>query len=172
MIVHIFVTHDKALGGFDMKFEVRQITDPNDPVIETVSRWICDWWGEEQDPDQMRDYYKRSVFNERLPQTFVAYADDRPVGTFQFGMGDIFVRPDLYPWLKHVYIAPEFRGNGFAAEMMKFASAKIKEMDFENFYLFTHLENFYENFGWEFVELFRSYDHEPDVQRMYKFCFK
>lgn len=153
-----------------MNFEVRQILDPEDPVLETVSRWICDWWEEKREFNQIRDYYKRSIFKDRLPQTFVAYKDDGvPVGTFQLGMGDIFVRPDLYPWLKHVYVCPEYRGNGYAAEMMKVASQRIKALKFDNFYLFTHLNGFYEQFGWEFVELFESYDHEPNMQRMYKF---
>ena len=151
-----------------MAFEVRKITDPADPVLETVTGWICDWWGEDQDPNQMRDYYKRSAFADRLPHTYVGYADGVPVGTFQFGMGDIFVRPDLYPWLKHVCVAPEFRGKGYAEEMMKFASEEIRKMDFDDFYLFTHLVGFYEKFGWEFVETFEGYA-DYGVQRMYKF---
>ena len=150
-----------------MKFEVKQIIDPNDPVIETVVNWICEWWGPQQDPDQMKDYYKRSVFQDRLPQTYVGYADGIPVGTFQFGMGDIFVRPDIYPWLKHVCVAPEHRGKGYAAEMMRFAVAKIKELDYDDFYLFTHLNGFYEKFGWKFIEEFNGYA-EYGIQRLYK----
>lgn len=151
-----------------MGFEVRKITDSCDPVLETVAEWICDWWGENQDPDQMRDYYRRSAFEERLPHTYVGYADGVPVGTFQFGMGDIFVRPDLYPWLKHVYVAPQFRGKGYAAEMMKYASEEIRKMKSDDFYLFTHLEGFYEKYGWEFVETFEGYG-DYGIQRMYKF---
>ena len=151
-----------------MKFEIKKITDSADPVLETVTKWICDWWGPEQNYEEMRDYYKRSVFDERLPHTYVGYADGIPVGTFQFGMGDIFVRPDLYPWLKHVCVAPEFRGNGYAAEMMKFASEEIQKMAFDDFYLFTHLEGFYEKFGWTFVETFQGYA-DYGVQRMYVF---
>ncbi len=151
-----------------MSFEVRKIIEPSDPVLETVTKWICDWWGPEQNPDQMRDYYRRSVFDDRLPQTYVGYADEIPVGTFQLGMGDIFVRPDLYPWLKHVCVAPEYRGKGYAAEMMKYASEEIRKMHFDRFYLFTHLEGFYEKFGWDFVETFQGYA-EYGIQRMYKF---
>lgn len=153
-----------------MNFEVRQITDPHDPVLETVTVWICDWWGEEQDPDQMKDYYKRSVFEVRLPRTYVAYVDGVPVGTFQFGMGDIFVRPDVYPWLKHVYVAPEHRGKGYAAAMMRSAADEIRKMEYGEFYLFTHLEGFYEKFGWEFIEIFEGYA-DYGIQRLYKFKF-
>ena len=151
-----------------MSFEVKKITDPDDPVLETVVKWICDWWGEAQDPDQMRDYYKRSVCKDKLPYTYVGFADGVPVGTFQFGMGDIFVRPDLYPWLKHVCVAPEFRGNGYSAEMLKFAAEEIRKMNFDEFYLFTHHVGLYEKFGWEFVEIFNGYE-DYGLQRMYKF---
>jgi GNAT superfamily N-acetyltransferase len=115
----------------------------------------------------MKDYYKRSVNEDRLPRTYVGYADGKPVGTFQFGMGDIFVRPDIYPWLKHVYVAPGFRGKGYAAKMMEFAVTEIRNMDFDEFFLFTHLNGFYEKFGWEFIETFEGYA-EYGVQRLYK----
>lgn len=153
------------------KFEIRQITNPDDPVLETVSKWICDWWGETQtyEQERMQAYYRRSVFSDRLPQTFVAFKDDEPVGTFQFGMGDTFVRPDLYPWLKHVYVVPEYREMGCASEMMEHAVDMMLLSGSKCFYLFTHLNGFYERFGWEFVELFESYDPDLGIQRMYAF---
>jgi len=154
-----------------MNFEIRQITNADDPVLETVSRWIYEWWGESQDYmlEQMTAYFRRSVFEDRIPQTYVAYKDGEPVGTFQFGMSDTFVRPDLYPWVKNVYVVPEHRGNGCASEMMKLAAQKIREMDIEDFYLFTHLEGYYEQFGWKFVELFDTCEPGLGVQRMYRF---
>jgi len=151
-----------------MGFEVKRIVDTDDPVLVTVTKWICDWWGPEQDPEQMYDYYKRSVFEERLPQTYVGFADGVPVGTFQFGMGDIFVRPDVYPWLKHVCVAPEYRGKGYAAMMMRYAADEIRKMDFTCFYLFTHLTGFYEKFGWEYIETFQGFA-DYGMQRLYVF---
>lgn len=154
-----------------MSFEIRQVVTPDDPVLTDISEWICNWWEEtsEYEKNRMLAYYKRSVFKNRLPQTFVALKDGKAVGTFQFGMGDTFVRPDLFPWLKHVYVIPEHRKQGCASEMMKFASERIRNSGYECFYLFTHLNGFYERFGWSFTELFESYDPDLGVQRMYTF---
>ena len=52
--------------------------------------------------------------------------------------------------------------------MMKYASDQIRNMHFDVFYLFTHLEGFYEKFGWEFIETFQGYG-DYGVQRMYTF---
>lgn len=156
------------------EYEIRQITDPEDPVLNEISRWICDWWEEteEYEKERMHAYYSHSVFSDRLPQTYAAFEGGEAVGTFQLGMGDTFVRPDLYPWLKHVYVVPEHRNQGCASAMMEYASKKISSMEYDNFYLFTHLEDFYERFGWEFIELFESYDPDLGIQRMYTFKTK
>lgn len=158
---------DSEVNGY----KIRQITDPKDPILNIISNWICDWWEESEayEKERMLEYYKHSVLYEKLPQTYVAYKGEQAVGTFQFGISDIFIRPDLYPWLKNVYVVPEHRCNGCATAMLEYAVAKMCTSQYECFYLFTHLEGFYERFGWKFIERFNSYELDMGFQRMYIF---
>lgn len=155
-----------------MEFKIRQIIDSDDPVLETVCKWIFQWWEENDavEQEKIRATYKRSVFEDRIPQTYVAYYDGVPVGTFQLAMADnnASVRPDVYPWLKNVYVIPEFRSRGCAGKMMEYAVEKINKLGQKKFFLFTHLVGFYEQFGWEFVEVFDTCDPWLKQQRLYK----
>lgn len=155
-----------------MDFEIRQITDPNDPALDTICQWIFQWWEEDDENEQnkIKAAYSRSVFENRIPQTYIASADGVPVGTFQFAMSDnsAVVRPDVYPWIKNVYVIPECRNLGYASRMMEFAVQRIKEQNIKEMYLFTHLVGFYERFGWKFVETFDTCDPWLKEQRLYK----
>lgn len=153
--------------------EVIKITDPNDPILDTLSQWIYQWWGKDQHyvPEQMKAHFQRSVFENRLPQTFAALKDGVPVGCFQFSMSDTFVRPDLFPWIKNVYVDHPHRGQGIAKEMLAAAVEYAKSIGLSELYLFTHLIGFYEQFGWEFQETFDTMVPETGVQRLYKNTF-
>lgn len=148
--------------------KVVQITDPADPALDSYTDWIYTWWGKEQNfsRQQMKENLQRSVFADRLPQTYVAYLGDEPVGGFQFAMSDCYVRPDVYPWIKNVYVDHPYRGRGFAGQMLRTAVEQVKKQNMESMYLFTHLNGFYEQFGWEYLEDFET--HLPmGVQRLY-----
>lgn len=151
------------------KFKVVQITDGNDSSLDIMSRWIYDWWGKDQGrtQPQIRDYYGRAVFKDRLPQTFAAFDGDTLVGGFQFAMEDCYVRPDIYPWIKNVYVDESMRGRGYSGLMLEAAVKYAGEAGIRELSLFTHMEGFYEKYGWEFVETFDTHVAGIGVQRLY-----
>lgn len=151
------------------KTEIVKIIDPQDPVLETIAQWMYVWWGKEQNfsLEQIKAYYQRAVFADRLPQTFVLMSDGKPAGTFQFAMSDVFVRPDLYPWIKYVYVDPAYRGCGYGRKLVQEAVEQAKRMELKHVYLFTHLVGYYEKFGWKFIEEFETYVPFLGTQRMY-----
>lgn len=149
--------------------KVVRITDGEARVLDTVSSWIYSWWGREQgfSQQQIREHYRHAVCENRPPQTFVAYIDDEPVGTFQFGMEDSYVRPELYPWIKNVYVPEELRGRGYGETMLETVGDFVSDTDIEQLYLFTHMTGFYEKHGWRFIEEFETYKPTLGRQRLY-----
>ena len=60
-------------------------------------------------------------------------------------------RQDLYPWLASLYITPEHRGKGIGTELQKFLVQYSKGLGYNEIFLYTDLEGYYERTGWKFV---------------------
>lgn len=134
---------------------IHQITNQTDPALPLIIQWLYDWWGEPEGYTvaQIRSYVCRAACLHRIPQLFAVYEEGRPVGTFQLAMSDLDTRPDLYPWLRDVYLLPAFRGKGILKEIMSAVRQQMEELDLKELYLFTVHKGLYEKYGWEFAEL-------------------
>lgn len=148
---------------------IRQITDPSDPALVDMTDWLMKWWGVEQSYslEKMRSYLRHSLCKDRLPETFALHCESTLAGMYQLSVTDIDVRPDIYPWLINVYIVPSFRGKGLLNAILESARANAGELGFQKLYLFTKHNSLYERYGWKFVESFRTFITEDDVQRLY-----
>lgn len=153
--------------------KIIQVTDKNDDILDVASKWIYEWYGKESGRTlrEVQEYYRHCACTDRLPQTFIAYKDSIPIGTFQFGMSDNFVRPDIYPWLKNVYIDHSHRGNGYADIMLDAAVESAKKAGLKELYLFTHITGLYERHGWKLLEEFETYNEGYGRQKLYVLKF-
>ena len=108
----------------------------------------------------------------RLPQTFAAFDRGEVVGAYQFTLSDMFVRPDIYPWLANVYVPPEHRGKGYSRVMLESVrenAAKLPGVD--EIFLFTPHTGLYEKYGWEYMEDAELYNGDKP-NRMYRLRLK
>jgi len=149
---------------------IRQIIDPKDPCLPLLCQWLMDWWGHEEGftKEKMASYIGHSLCKERIPQTFVLYLGDTPIGMYQFSMTDIDVRPDLYPWLINVFILPEHRGKGYFHTIMASVTEQAAALGLKELYLFTRHEGLYERFGFVLKDTFPTFLKEGDIQRLYR----
>lgn len=83
-------------------------------------------------------------------------------------MSDCKSRTDVYPWLTDVYVDEVFRGLGIAKRLLESVPEKAQQLHLKELYLYTHLQGFYEKFGWEFVEYFDPYTTPEGIQRLYR----
>ena len=83
---------------------VRKITEKDH--LDTITNWMYNWWGKPEGYLYEIVYacMSHSLQVNRLPQTFGLFLDGTLIGMYQFTMGDLFPRPDIYPWLANVYI--------------------------------------------------------------------
>ena len=151
-----------------MNIKLVQITNPDDSVIDLITDWTYQWWGKEEGVtiEKMKYIHQHSVCAGRLPQTFVLYADGRPAGMFQLSMVDADIRPDIYPWLRNVYIDKPFRGKGLSSLSIHSAMEKAQKLGIKELYLFTEHTGLYERYGWEFAECFQTFLPKK-TQRLY-----
>ena len=112
---------------------------------------------------------KYSCNNDKLPQTYGLYLNDELIGMYQFTLEDVFVRPDLYPWLACVYIDKSHRGNGYGRILMESITENAKKnLPYDKIYLYTKHVNLYEKYGWKFNELVNTYKLVEPIQRLYE----
>lgn len=154
-----------------MIVQIRKLTDIDDCTLRTITDWMYNWWGIEDgySYEAVRCRMKHSCNEDRLPQTYGLYLNDKLIGMYQFTLEDVFVKPDLYPWLACVYISEEYRNKGYGRILMESVEVQAKEnLNFEELYLFTKHETLYEKFGWEFVSNIKTYKQNDSVQKLYK----
>jgi len=135
--------------------------------IDTLSRWMCDEWGTENNIDFFKSIVNHSLSKENLPQTFVAMDGDVPVGTIGLWRCDMVSRQDLFPWLSALYVIPEYRKKGIGEKLQVNLIEHAKSLEFENLYLYTDIEGYYEKTGWEYIDKGITYSGEYDqIYRM------
>jgi len=154
-----------------MTYSVRKITDPRD--LNQISRWMYRWWGHSEgySPEAVRSAMARSLQNDHLPQTYGLFLGDTLIGMYQFTQSDLFVRPDLYPWLANVYLDPDYRGKGYGHLLLSTVRENAMQLDADALYLYTTCEGLYEKYGWQFMELTDTF-LEPRMQRLYRLSLR
>ncbi|MBQ1821375.1 MAG: GNAT family N-acetyltransferase [Clostridia bacterium] len=150
------------------ELSVRRITEPTE--IDKLTEWMYAWWGEREGytREAVKDSLLHSLNRDRLPMTFGLYRKGMLIGMFQFTNSDLFVRPDLTPWLANVYLDPAFRGKGFGRYMLSTVKDRAKaHLRAGELFLFTKHIGLYEKFGWIFREEIDTH-LEPRIQRLYR----
>ena len=149
-----------------MSAEIRKIVSPTEDELNRITSWMYEWWGEREGYcfDAVKSYMKNSMNDTRLPKTFGLYKDGILIGIYQFTNHDLFVRPDIYPWLANVYIDKNYRNAGFGKILLESVKENaVSELDSDELYLFTNHKNLYERFGWEMFEEEETYQQEGIV---------
>ena len=150
-----------------MELTVRRITDAAD--LDKMTAWMYEWWGraDRRPAEAVRAFMAHSLQAVRLPATYGLYRDGCLVGMYQFTLEDLFVRPDIYPWLANVYIDPAERGKGCGRALLESVKRCAAEAGLKEIFLYTHHANLYDKFGWEYLGEIDT-GTEPRIQHLYR----
>jgi GNAT superfamily N-acetyltransferase len=124
--------------------------------LPVLARWHHDEWGRLHPCDTVE---RRAVRMEehlgkkQIPTTFVALADEKPIGSASLVDYDMEDREDLTPWLASVYVVPEYRRRGIASALVGRVEEEARALGVETLYLFTwDQERLYARLGWSVLE--------------------
>ena len=158
-----------SMQGKDLVMEIRKLTSYTPAELNLVSGWMQAWWGEAggYSPEQVRAYLLHAACENRIPQTYAAYHGGLLAGIYHIAMEDLFVRPDLYPWLCNVYVSPAHRGCGIGRALLQSVPGAMRSLGIERLHLYTTHESLYEKFGWTYVGPLHTFDQMQDLQRLY-----
>ena len=154
-----------------MNYEVNKIIHLSDNNLNIITNWMYKWWGEVEgySVEELKCYILSSLQENKLPQTYGIFDNDKIIGMYQFTYSDLDCRPDLYPWLANVYVDESYRDKGIGKLLIESVKESIKNTDFKEIYLYTYHDNFYEKFGFKFIDKIDTFKCIPRIQNLYKY---
>lgn len=134
-----------------------------------VVEWLFNEWGDHKNNNFLywESWVKSSLFKDKIPQTFIIEQDNMLLGTFSLWRCDLQSRQDLFPWLGGIIVKKEFRHQGIGTYIQKKALSVLKELGFQEAFLFTELSGYYEKTGWVFIE--HVPDEKGNMVRLYQY---
>lgn len=137
-------------AGMDLK--IVNLADRED-CLDVISQCLWQEWGNGSTFEYIRYAVQHNTQRDRVPMTFVALAEDEPVGTVSLWMNDLKCRQDLYPWIASLYVIEEKRKMGLGKMLLDHGIEEARKLGYTHLYLITDLDGYYERFGWTFQEL-------------------
>ncbi|HEY8909375.1 MAG TPA: GNAT family N-acetyltransferase [Desulfosporosinus sp.] len=145
--------------------EIIHLSNRPDFIVH-VTKWLWHEWGAPENEDFFKDLVEKGLNKKDIPQFFIALLDAKLVGTVALLRNDLKSRQDLYPWLACLFVDVDYRSKGIGIMLQNFAIKQTKSLGYDNLYLFTDLEDYYEKSGWEFIGTGCTYSGE--YVRLYK----
>ncbi|ART63108.1 GNAT family N-acetyltransferase [Kushneria marisflavi] len=119
---------------------------------DACSAWGYGQWGvhSTRTLDEARLLFASAAHGSGLPLTWVARHGDYPVGMASLADNDCSKRPDLRPWLAAVFVHPDYRGQGLAAQLIETVEHAARARGEARLYLITaNQQTLYERHGWQ-----------------------
>lgn len=155
-----------------MQLIIKKILELDDKNFETIIEWMYKWWGEKDNysKEELRCWLKNSFQSNRLPITYGLFENDKIIGMYQFVNDDMFIRPDIYPWLANVYIEENSRNKGYSKILLESIKENFpKNLNYKEIYLYTKYNGLYEKYNWKYVGEIDTFKTQDRIQRLYKF---
>lgn len=132
-----------------MKMEIVELSKRPD-LIEVGIEYFWKHWGSESNFDFYKDCICHSLNEEnKLPKFYLGLSGSQIIASYALLTNDIISRQDLMPWFACLYVNEDHRGIGIAERLLDHGLKEANQKGFDNLYLSTDLENFYEKKGWK-----------------------
>lgn len=105
-------------------------------------------WGNESKNLVYEDCITHSIDAQApLPQWYLLLNGNKIIRCSGLITNDFISRMDLYPWACALYIEEDYRGHSYGSLLLDQAKKDSKEAGFNNLYLCSDHEGFYEKYG-------------------------
>ena len=101
-----------------------------------------------------------------LPQWYVLKEGETIIGGIALVTNDFISRMDLWPWLAALHIEEAYRGKGYARLLVDHAKQEARALGFEQLYLSTDHQTFYEKLGFTYLGI--GYHPWGESSRIYQ----
>lgn len=122
--------------------------------VRTIAQWLYDEFFHLNPAsiEQRMEVLRQSRRNQ-IPITVVAIDGSEVLGTASLVESDMKTRPDLFPWLARVYVAPGHRRKGVGSALVRHITQEARHLQQPRIYLYTtDQERLYAQLGWSVLE--------------------
>lgn len=139
--------------------EIINIKDNEKYLREYIK--ICSLeWGSKKNEQEMEKYINdkliRITNDDKVILVLGLINDNELLGFISLFKYDGEERKDLTPWYATMYVKKEYRGLGYSKLLNNSLLDQAKNMGFDTIYLKTNLINYYEKFGFKYIETLKN----------------
>ena len=138
-----------------MDLRVAPLIDYKD-ILPVIAGWYLSAFGKEGTTFELCKKKLLGRLNtEALDICYVAFEGNEPIGTVSLTQNDIPTASNLTPCIANLFVIPKHRHKNIGREMIEYAKATLKSMDFSKAYLYTTdktIHNWYQKLGWEITD--------------------
>ena len=138
-----------------MKFEISNLQYFPALKSEVARRMWNAWWEPAGISFQtVLDHIEEIPTTRGIPFGLIAHENGTYVGSVLGIASDLEARPALSPWVAALWVDPEFRKQGVAADLMKATLAEFYALGQTKVYLCAKNDkrDYYQRFGWKLIE--------------------
>ncbi len=149
---------------------IEKLTSLNNDFNEVMSIYY-NWWGlkKNQTLEEITKYYRNILFKSPLPQIYILKDQNNIIGVYELNEKDNIPDTSYEPFLANVFIKEEYRGHGYSKLLIASAKEETKKMGYPNLYLHSKHINYYEKFGFNYLE---TVDTIYGPKRIFKYEIK
>jgi GNAT superfamily N-acetyltransferase len=114
-----------------------------------------------KDKNALHEFYSNTITSDSIPIAYVIFDHENFIGTLVVDVEDMGVHPECSPWLASVFIAPEYRGHGYATKLISNIVTKYPILHLWTFN--ERLANFYKRFGFITREIIPEHGHHSNI---------
>ena len=133
--------------------EIKTVNKTNRYFYEIINSYY-NWWGKDKEKSlkDIHDFYVNIIENDDLPIIRALIINDTLIGYYELNAKDDIDELNYTPYLANVFVKEQYRKQGYGSYLINDAIELAKNMGYEKLYLHSHLENFYEKYGFKFLK--------------------
>lgn len=136
--------------------EVFDLKDKQEYLYEVMELEYLEWANNVTDDKENRINKKINKYLEYVDRNdfckLILIDEDKLIGFISLFPYDGDEEQDLSPWYATMYVKKEYRGLGYSKLLNDAILKEAKNRGFNEIYLKTELNNYYEKFGAEFIK--------------------
>ncbi len=131
---------------------------------------ITSHWSKDATVERVTQYFKQHLNHDKMPMTFVALYDGKPVGMASLRENDgLNLEPELSPWLGSLVVDPHYRQKKIAITLIDAVKNQAKKFGYKKLYLFAFdktIHHYYARLGWQVIGIDKYWGHPVTVMGM------
>lgn len=109
-------------------------------------------WNEEEFSIKLQEKINNTIIRLKKFPTFILLDHNILVGFVSLFEKDGEELQELTPWYATLYVKEKYRGKGLSKTLNDIIIEEAKKLNYEKLYLKTDLINFYENYGFKYLD--------------------